>query len=304
MIWWQCEKGHEFQASPAYRTRSSSNCPGCQPSWTLAKIRLFVKSLHTHLDVLTPAELYVIFQQSGLWKTGGKARGFVKALATGRFPNEEISDFVDGKPSLVDEFLNDDEFDLTDAVLDDDVSTSQSEPVADTDSGENEETRLPKVRTKQALAALDCQVLASTDSEAAEFLVASAKAKIWSHAYRDSKSAVAEAECRGESQYSREVADSFLREFREATCLTIPDGYAFSIDGEIRDPNLMQRHVATQVRDRLRYGNWSGTGAGKTLSAILATRVVDAGLTIVCCPNAVVGQTTDCLLYTSDAADE
>ena len=295
VYWWRCEKGHEFQASAVYRTRSIRSCPGCQERWSLAKIRHFVRSLRDHLETLTPAELYVIFQQSGLWQKGGKARGFVKALATGRFPKKEIERFVDGEPSLVDDFVNDGDFDLSDAVLDDELDSTAS----DTSSSSSEEARddkeseLPKVRTKQALAALDCQVLASTDSEAAEFLVASAKAKIWSHAYRDSKNAVAEAECRGESQYSREVADSFLHEFREATSLTIPDGYSFSIDGEIREPNLMQRHVATQVRDRLRYGNWSGTGAGKTLSAILATRVVDAGLTIVCCPNAVVGQTTD-----------
>ncbi|MCA9212187.1 MAG: DEAD/DEAH box helicase family protein, partial [Planctomycetales bacterium] len=293
LIWWQCVKGHEFQASPAYRTRSSRNCPGCQPTWTLARIRLFVKSLQSHLAVLTPAELYVIFQQSGLWKTGGKARGFVKALATGRFPQGEIDNFVDGKPSIVDEFLSDNRFDLTDVVVDEDIPTFQSEPAIESETRGDKEADLPRVRTKQALDALDCQVLASTDSEAAEFLVASAKAKIWSHAYRDSASAVAEAESHGESQYSREVADSFLHEFREATDLNIPDGYSFDIDGEICEPNLMQRHVAIQVRDRLRYGNWSGTGAGKTLSAILATRVVGAGLTVVCCPNAVVGQTTD-----------
>ena len=35
-------------------------------------------------------------------------------------------------------------------------------------------------------------------------------------------------------------------------------------------------------------GNWSGTGAGKTLAAVLASRVVDAGLTVVACPNSVL----------------
>ena len=50
----------------------------------------------------------------------------------------------------------------------------------------------------------------------------------------------------------------------------------------------MQRHVAAQVKDRRRVGNWSGTGAGKTLSAVLASRVINADLTIVLCPNAVI----------------
>jgi Type III restriction enzyme, res subunit len=50
----------------------------------------------------------------------------------------------------------------------------------------------------------------------------------------------------------------------------------------------MQRHFAVRVREQKRVGNWSGTGAGKTLAAVLATRVVGSKLTLVCCPNSVV----------------
>ena len=48
-------------------------------------------------------------------------------------------------------------------------------------------------------------------------------------------------------------------------------------DAPIVPPNLMQRRVAVCVREKRRFGNWSGMGAGKTLSAILATRVVGVG---------------------------
>jgi hypothetical protein len=86
------------------------------------------------------------------------------------------------------------------------------------------------------------------------------------------------------------VRDRFLAEFTEAEALELPAGYAFrpNPDAPIVQPNLMQRRVAVCVRTQRRFGNWSGMGAGKTLSAILATRVVDAGLTVICCPNAVV----------------
>ncbi len=69
-------------------------------------------------------------------------------------------------------------------------------------------------------------------------------------------------------------AMQFLDEYRAAKTLRFPPGYAFRVDGRPTLPNLMQRHVAVQVRDETRVGNWSGTGAGKTLSAILASRVV------------------------------
>jgi hypothetical protein len=104
--WWKCSKGHEFEAMPVYRTRMIRSCPGCQDRWNLAKVRHFVASLRPHLDALTPAELYVIFQQSGLLSHGGQSRGFVKALATGRFPQSELDKFIDGTESLVDEFID------------------------------------------------------------------------------------------------------------------------------------------------------------------------------------------------------
>src|SRR5262249_29008764 len=88
--------------------------------------------------------------------------------------------------------------------------------------------------------------------------------------------------------YAEQVRNRFLEEYRQAKVMPIPEGYAFRINGEPALPNLMQQHFAVRVRERKRVGNWSGTGAGKTLAAVLATRVVGSKLTVVCCPNSVV----------------
>ena len=50
----------------------------------------------------------------------------------------------------------------------------------------------------------------------------------------------------------------------------------------------MQRLIAYRVLTKGRVLNISGTGTGKTLSAILASRVIGARLTIITCPNATV----------------
>jgi superfamily II DNA or RNA helicase len=50
----------------------------------------------------------------------------------------------------------------------------------------------------------------------------------------------------------------------------------------------MQFLTTTRLETNSRAGNWSGTGAGKTLSAILASRLLNLKLTIVTCPNSVV----------------
>src|SRR6266566_6292952 len=50
----------------------------------------------------------------------------------------------------------------------------------------------------------------------------------------------------------------------------------------------MQRWTAWQIRERRRIGNWSGVGAGKTLSAILASRVIDARVTVIVANSATI----------------
>lgn len=52
----------------------------------------------------------------------------------------------------------------------------------------------------------------------------------------------------------------------------------------------MQKFVAYKVKSLPYFGNFSGTGAGKTLSAILSSRVINSKMTVIVCPNDVVSQ--------------
>jgi Probable Zinc-ribbon domain len=94
-VWWLCSEdpNHEWEASPAERARAGRGCPVCNRGWTVAAIRNFVSSLKEHLFAFTAAELYLLFQQNGLLRAKGEGESFVKALATGRFPIEEIEKF-------------------------------------------------------------------------------------------------------------------------------------------------------------------------------------------------------------------
>jgi len=271
-IWWKCPNGpdHEWQAKVAHRTRLGSGCPYCKCGWTLEAIRSFVSSLIEHLPSFSPAELYLLFQQNGLLATTGKGKAFVKALATGRFPKEEVDKFVIGEPSLVDEFVRDPTQTLEAHGPTDKQSGTEETPLDRADelvnAGEKEgEKELPVVETKDVLGSLGLHVISSADEEAVEFLLASAVAKIWKHAYRDEEAAVAQANAFPADGYAEQVRSRFLDEYRQVKDLAIPPGYAFQINGKPAPPNLMQRHFAIRVRERKRVGNWSGTGAGKTL---------------------------------------
>ncbi len=310
--WWLCAKGHEFQATVRSRARSHGRCPHCYGAWTVDSIRSFVKSLLSHIDVLTPSEMFALAMQAGALR-GASSRAFVKALTTGRFPVEELEKFADNKASLVDEFATnadfslaaerkvdlppDDPFALPDAPdseyeADGDIDVSVTIPPPGEDGAPEMEEgdSLPVVQTRDALAALDSKFVANADAETVKFLLDSAKAKLWRHAYRHSDEAEQQARVFEGDTYSSIVRDRFLAEFDAAQNMVLPEGYAFrpTPEDDICPPHLMQRHVAVSVTDKRRFGNWSGMGAGKTLSAILSTRLTQSDLTIVCCPNAVV----------------
>jgi superfamily II DNA or RNA helicase len=294
-VWWQCRKEpeHEWQTTVSHRTGQGRGCPYCNTGWTLQSIRVFVSSLVEHLHTFTPAEVYLLFQQNGLLCSTGKGKSFVKALTTGRFPHEEIEKFINGEPSLVDEFVQDPTQTLENldsrkakSGKENDAPDGADELVTEVD--EPDQPSLPVVETKDVLASLGHHVVTSADEEAVEFLIASAVANIWKHAYRDEEAAVAQANAFSADGYAQQVRSRFLVDYRQAKVLAIPNGYAFQVNGKPTLPNLMQRHFTVRVREQKRVGNWSGTGAGKTLAAVLATRVVGSKLTVVSCPNSVV----------------
>ena len=302
-VWWRCRKdsSHEWQ-TPIYNRIHGSGCPVCNVGWTIEAIRTFVSSLQEHLLLLTSAELYVLFQQSGLQTATGKGQRFLKALVTGRFPQEELKKFVNGHSSLVDEFIEG-----SDAVLDDGLTRTsnaytllgksqideEENPLLDDgalESASEDTLLLPALKPKALLAATGSLLMRSSDEEAVQFLISSAVAKIWNEVFRDELATIAQLEEPCDNEYGEQVRKRFLDEYYQVKALKLPPGYDFrNHEGNRIEPNLMQRLLVVRVSTQKRVGNWSGTGAGKTLSAILASRAVNAKLTVICCPNSVVG---------------
>ena len=185
--------------------------------------------------------------------------------------------------------------------------------VIDTDAGSEEDELEKAVLAVPEALAVPEQLFAnaSADTETLKFLIAARVAKIWKAAYAEDRGEVTPAdeptvaEMTAELQdgeYAEMVRATFRAEYDAASTLTPPPGWSFRPGStpnatEPVAPNLMQRHVATLLRDRFRVGNWSGAGAGKTVSAVLGARLIDAGTTragskpgvvVVLCPNNTV----------------
>ena len=80
------------------------------------------------------------------------------------------------------------------------------------------------------------------------------------------------------------IHKTFLKEYKEVNSLKLPKGWTYQ-----HEPLLMQKLIAYRLKQRKRYGNWSGVGSGKTISAILAGRYVGAKNTLVITFNSTIG---------------
>jgi SAM-dependent methyltransferase len=274
---------------------------------TLKFVRAFVESLGDALHSLTPSEVYVLFEQQGMTKSGKNTNrdrtfdNFVTAMQSGYLPREEIERWVKGeKGELVEALFDPDIESVEDAFASVGRSLQKSDHKKKQDNPNDElyredvEQHLPSPRAIDTLTSLekatDILVQTSSDAEAVQFLVAKAAGKLWRRCFEDEPTALEEARLHHGNTYSESARDSFLEEYTRSKQLPLPQGYSFKdADGAVRTPKLMQLLIAYKVFKDGRVLNLSGTGTGKTLSAILASRVIGARMTVISCPNATVG---------------
>jgi hypothetical protein len=127
----------------------------------------------------------------------------------------------------------------------------------------------------------------NVDAEAMQFYLNYSIDELWKLAFKDESNTVSEVRLVGKNgnKYHDTVVSTFLRDYDESRAVNLPSGYSFP-----HPPTLMQLHVAHKVLSQPYFGNFSATGAGKTLSAILASRVIESKMTVIVCPNDVVDQ--------------
>lgn len=79
------------------------------------------------------------------------------------------------------------------------------------------------------------------------------------------------------------VLDTFMMEYKSVQNERVGSDYKFEYP-----PSLMQKLMSYRIATNPYYGNWCGTGAGKTNAFLIASRRIDARVTVCVCPNAVV----------------
>ena len=168
------------------------------------------------------------------------------------------------------------------------IQSASSKELAVLTEGEGDPLDYGQTRTaEEILANTSILESISVDEEAMRFYLDYSIDELWKAAFRDRNKSVLAVKHEGKNgnKYHDTVVETFLSDYEGTQNIRIPNGYGFP-----KPPTLMQLYVAYKVKTLPYFGNFSGTGAGKTLSAVLASRVIKSKMTIVVCPNDVVEQ--------------
>lgn len=127
----------------------------------------------------------------------------------------------------------------------------------------------------------------NVDEEAMRFYLDYSVNQLWRLAFVEEVNTVGKIrlEKKNGNKYHDSVIETFLNDYDGSKKIMLPRDYSFPYA-----PSLMQLYVAYKVKTLPYFGNFSGTGAGKTLSAVLASRVIGSRSTVIICPNDVVDQ--------------
>ncbi len=279
-----CPEHGMFEQTP-YHHMKKSGCPICNRGYSKSfKISLINDLEHADLLHMDPFELYTIIGQGNLPTEFGILTG------TDADSDERLVSIRELRERLTTEEETDDTTETPEDVID-----VEAEPIDDVDieiTGTpterpevTQEPTLPTMREINDLHSLDNQLYASMDKEAFEALIQYKLRKLWNNVLNNE---ISLETLKNESggQYFKMVKEMFFIEYDEAINYQPKEGYSFKFQ-----PNLMQKLTVQRLLKAKSYGNWSGTGAGKTLSFIVASREVESNLTLIIALNSTIKQT-------------
>lgn len=253
-------------------------------SWLKHDIKYFIEELKEELIKLDSIELITIINSNNLAKKI-KDLGFLEDLVSSKSNSvqrenvvskiqKHISDLVDDSED--EEFVEDE---IVENVFEEELKEGD-----DTFYESIEEVEeLKDFKPLEELKFYDNKLITSSlDDENIDFLLKNQLKKLWNSVLNDEIS-VDEVLKEDGGENFKLIKDKFINEYKEVSKITPPQDYVFKYP-----PNLMQKLVTYRMEKEMLYGNWSGTGAGKTLSSIFCGRYLNLKNTIIICNNSTI----------------
>jgi superfamily II DNA or RNA helicase len=245
--------------------------------WTKHALISFIKSLENELINLDSVELITIINSNNIAK---KIReiGSLEDLISSQGGSEERRRLVH---NIVDRIDGQEDIDVVEDIV---ISEFENELVEgiSIDVTEEQEELAPLDPIQELHMYDNNMITASLDDENLDFLMKNQLKKLWNRVLNNEISLDKFRSESGNENFSI-IKNWFFDEYEKVIQIESPSDYMFKYE-----PNLMQKLITYRLINEKRYGNWSGTGAGKTLSAIFAGRYAGAKNTLIVCNNATV----------------
>ncbi len=266
------------------------------PTWSVKKIKELLKDLIESGFIYQDGEafLYSFLLRKGVLNLTNRHKDF--------FQNLISASRTSGGKKAIEEYV------YSDSEIPPDISPFKESQIPQNEEGTLEDVTADKLHELADKSKLfdfdkwvepekilkDSEVLESIseDKEAMQFYIAYKVNQLWKNAFIDPEKTVRALEEGGKTgnKFRDTVIEKFLKDYHATKNIKIPKEYSFRDPktNKIIPPFLMQLYCTYKINQAFNFGNFSGTGAGKTLSAILASRVMDSKLTLIVCPNDVV----------------
>ena len=283
---------------------NGSGCPICNRGWSKESIINYINDIRNE-DIINmdPVELNMLIAQGKLPKEfeelvftlEGTGENSLKSLKVklGIDDNTENNEDEFQRINKELEILTSPENqEINEALMAIEAPSIEELELATIEERENK--NLPSISNSDILV-LDKELINTCDDEAVEFFIQYKLKKVWNEVINDKRDANEVKLLKGGKNSTR-LRELFLEEYDKVVNYNPPKGYSFEREGKIAPPNMMQKLTVQRIKDYKRYGNWSGTGAGKTISFIIASREVESRLTLVICLNSTISQLEEDIL--------
>ena len=252
--------------------------------WTKSYILDFIKNIKDELIKLDSIELITIINSNNLAKKI-KDLGFLEDLVSSKSNSVQRENVVSKIQKHISDLVDDsEEEEFVEEEIVENVFEEELKEGDDTFYESIEEVEeLKDFKPLEELKFYDNKLITSSlDDENIDFLLKNQLKKLWNSVLNNEISIDDIINEDGGKNF-KSIKENFLNEYQEVSKLKPPQDYIFKYQ-----PNLMQKLVTYRMKNEKLYGNWSGTGAGKTLSSIFCGRYIGLKNTIIICNNSTI----------------
>lgn len=249
--------------------------------WTKTNLIAYIEQIKDYIYVCSIPQLLTIIESNGLYRYITKEK--IKKLQDTKPDSKEREDLT---KEIINELTSSEELEEQDATIED-LTEVEVENIINEENKEEDENYIDKTELNiKQLKALDNDVItASLDDERVQFIVSDLINNLW-YSLLNNKLKINEIKkLTFNNSLPQKIKEDFLSEYDSVMNLKMPDGWTYSYE-----PLLMQKLISYRLLKNKRYGNWSGAGAGKTVSGILAGRYIGAKNTLVITFNSTIGR--------------